>query len=270
MEKKNNNGVIIGLLIGIIIMLLVFVCLFATNTISFSNKTEDNNQQANEYNDAEEKNKNSNNQALIEVKLPSNEKITISKEYEKIFNNNEKIIVKTDNYGSHFGDIKISNNSELTLSECLEKILDEYPDDFYTEKGITISNSLFDFDNDGVNEVMFSMCETYLLLHYYNNKVYGYVLNGYRTNGNWMVDGSATGSSSAFDGGRHRYSFDGEKIISNGIYGTSRDDSNSTSEEVKMIYYVNEKVVSKEEYDKFVEEYSKIELINFIKYSENE
>ncbi len=38
MEKKNNNGVLIGLLIGIIIMLLVFVGLFATNTISFNTK----------------------------------------------------------------------------------------------------------------------------------------------------------------------------------------------------------------------------------------
>ncbi len=38
MEKKNNNGIIIGLLIGIIIMLLVFVCLFVTNTISLNTK----------------------------------------------------------------------------------------------------------------------------------------------------------------------------------------------------------------------------------------
>ena len=37
MEKKNNNGILIGLLIGIIVMLLVFVGLFVTNTINFSN-----------------------------------------------------------------------------------------------------------------------------------------------------------------------------------------------------------------------------------------
>lgn len=43
MEKKNNNGVLIGILIGIIVMLLVFVCLFATNTISFSSKSNTNN-----------------------------------------------------------------------------------------------------------------------------------------------------------------------------------------------------------------------------------
>ena len=38
MEKKNNNGVLIGLLIGIIIMVLIVVGLFATNTISFNTK----------------------------------------------------------------------------------------------------------------------------------------------------------------------------------------------------------------------------------------
>ena len=55
MEKKNNNGVLIGLLIGIIVMLLVFVCLFATNTISFNSKntndkTKGTNKEVNEKN----------------------------------------------------------------------------------------------------------------------------------------------------------------------------------------------------------------------------
>ena len=39
MEKKNNNGVIVGILIGIVIMLLVVGGLFLTNTISFNSKS---------------------------------------------------------------------------------------------------------------------------------------------------------------------------------------------------------------------------------------
>ena len=53
MEKKNNNGVLIGLLIGIIIMLLVFIGLFATNTISFNTKETTMNNQTKENNQSE-------------------------------------------------------------------------------------------------------------------------------------------------------------------------------------------------------------------------
>ena len=38
MEKKNNNGILIGLLIGIIIMILIFVGLVAAKTINFNSK----------------------------------------------------------------------------------------------------------------------------------------------------------------------------------------------------------------------------------------
>lgn len=48
MEKKNNNGMLVGILIGIIIMLVVVGGLFATKIISFSNgKTSDNHQNEN-------------------------------------------------------------------------------------------------------------------------------------------------------------------------------------------------------------------------------
>ena len=45
MEKKNNNGMLVGILIGIIIMLVVVGGLFATGTIRFkTSKTSDNGQ----------------------------------------------------------------------------------------------------------------------------------------------------------------------------------------------------------------------------------
>ena len=266
MEKKNNNGVLIGILIGIIVMLLVFVCLFATNTISFNTKDVKNTIE--KSNNKEVTKNEDKNQKTVEVTLPSSEKITINKEYEKVFNNEEKIITKTEQYAPTFSERKISNNIELTLSEYLEEINKEYPDDFYSEQGITISNNNFDFDNDGVNEIMLYIRETYLILHYYDNKVYGYVLNGYRTNSNWRIDGTASGNVSAFDSWTVKYSFEKDKLIDTSISGTQRDEKNSTSEEVKMKYYINQKEVTKEEYDKFHEERSKIELINFIKYSD--
>ena len=68
MEKKNNSGMLVGILIGIIIMLVVVVGLFATGTIGFkSNSTADNGQIDNnnqttstETNKSETSNNNSN------------------------------------------------------------------------------------------------------------------------------------------------------------------------------------------------------------------
>ena len=42
MEKKNNSGMLVGILIGIIIMLVVVGGLFATGTIGFKTTTTDN------------------------------------------------------------------------------------------------------------------------------------------------------------------------------------------------------------------------------------
>ena len=47
-EKKNNSGMLVGILIGIIIMLVVGIGLFATGTISFKTTTTNNNEQTSE------------------------------------------------------------------------------------------------------------------------------------------------------------------------------------------------------------------------------
>lgn len=50
MEKKNNSGMLVGILIGIILMLLVFIGLFVTGTISFKTTTTNDNVQTSENN----------------------------------------------------------------------------------------------------------------------------------------------------------------------------------------------------------------------------
>ena len=53
-NEKKSNGTLVGLLLGIILTLLVFICLFATGTISFNtNKITDNNQTNTENNNEE-------------------------------------------------------------------------------------------------------------------------------------------------------------------------------------------------------------------------
>jgi len=154
---------------------------------------------------------------LIEITLPSGNKININKEYENIFNDSEKLIVKTNDCSTSFIDDSITNNSELTLSELLKASLSEYPDDIYTGKDISVSTTLFDFDNDGVNEIMFSYCESFIILHYYDNKIYAYKLIGYRTNGTWRVNGTSTFSASATNRGTTKYSFNASDLVCNVI-----------------------------------------------------
>ena len=67
MEKKNNSGLLVGILIGIIIMLLVIIVLFVTGTISFA-KTTNNNEQTSENNQVNIENTLSEVEALKIVK----------------------------------------------------------------------------------------------------------------------------------------------------------------------------------------------------------
>lgn len=81
MEKKNNNGILIGVLIGIIIMLLVFVGLFATNTISFNTKETFTSNQT-----KEDTLNNKENNIELNKELTNEEAISIVKErVEKVF-----------------------------------------------------------------------------------------------------------------------------------------------------------------------------------------
>ena len=115
MEKKNNNGVLIGLLIGIIIMLLIFVCLFATNTISFNNKAAPNNNQAKENaqeNNEEKSNKQNNNETQN-----NNREELITKLKEKL---TDETWIKENLYSKEncFGE-KVNNSSQELKFEVL-------------------------------------------------------------------------------------------------------------------------------------------------------
>ena len=115
MEKKNNNGVLIGLLIGIIIMLLVFVCLFATNTISFNNKEVTNNQtKENTRENNEEKSSKQNNNETQN----NNREELIAKLKEKL---TDEIWVKENLYSKKncFGEDVKNLNQEIKF-EVLE------------------------------------------------------------------------------------------------------------------------------------------------------
>lgn len=55
MEKKNNSGILVGIIIGIVITLLVVGGLFATGTVSFKTATTTDNGQTNENNQINKK-----------------------------------------------------------------------------------------------------------------------------------------------------------------------------------------------------------------------
>ena len=92
MEKKNNNGVLIGLLIGIIVMLLIVVGLFVTNTISLNTKEKNNSNKP--TNNTEEKQTTSSSDIYQEV----------INQYKEIINSNlsdEEINQDKYNYASY-------------------------------------------------------------------------------------------------------------------------------------------------------------------------
>lgn len=82
MEKKNNNGLLVGILIGIIILLLVVIVLFATGTISF--KTTTNNKQTSDKNEITVDNDILNNTYLEFINKKEYNVENILEEYKKV------------------------------------------------------------------------------------------------------------------------------------------------------------------------------------------
>lgn len=117
MEKKNNNGVLIGLLIGIIIMLLIFVGLFATNTISFRNnnkeinKTKDN--QIEDDNKQKEQNTN---------KVTNENTQSFKGEYVHNLSNGDKVYTDYTEDGAFYYKRIDSNNNVSTYGYGIYKI----------------------------------------------------------------------------------------------------------------------------------------------------
>ena len=121
MEKKNNNGILIGLLIGIIIMLLVFIGLFTTNTISFNTKETDNNNQQNQNENSTNEENNISNQTNNDIEKETNNRDKIiSMLKEKLTDENwvkENLYSKKDCFGQ---DVNVPNH-KLTFEVLKDK-----------------------------------------------------------------------------------------------------------------------------------------------------
>lgn len=212
MENKKSNVIIIILLIVIILILASLVFLFATKKIVLNTGVD--NQEQGKKTQVEEK---IDNKEMIAVTFPSGDTISINKGYKDVFNDSKKIFVKSEGNMPYQDVDPKAYSEELTLSELITKEKSSYPSGIEELAGdsiVRISKTTFDFDNDGFNEIMLKLYEEYILLHYYNGEVYGYVLPGYRQNNNWEIDGTSHGSSSAFESSATKYSFSGSELTS--------------------------------------------------------
>ena len=257
MKKRSGKNIMVVVLLFIFIVLIALIVLGASRFL-----VNDDNKNEKIKNSMEEETNNDND--MIKITLPSNEMITVNSEYEDVFNDNKKIIV-TD-YEDLVLENGDANSSELTLSELIKRESDKYDEEVWPDKSVLISNTLFDLDDDGIKEIMFSLGEEFILLHYYDNKVYGYILGGYRANGNWRVDGTSMFSSSATDNGINKYSFDKDKLVKEIIASAEGDYSEISSTNINIVYRVKGEIVSEEEYNNFLEEQENISLIEYIDY----
>ena len=106
MEKKNNSGMLVGILIGIVITLLVVGGLFVTGTIGFKTNTTNNNEQ--------NKSSNTENNEVSNNEVSNNEDSLINNTYIGYFRN-DKIAYSTT--------LVLLDNNEFKIcmrTECLE------------------------------------------------------------------------------------------------------------------------------------------------------
>lgn len=212
MENKKSNVIIIMLLIVIIVILASLVFLFATKKIVLNTGVD--NQEQGKKTQVEEK---IDNKEMTDVTLPGGNTISINKVFEDVFNDSKKIFVKSEGNMPYQDVDPKAYSEELTLSDLIEKEKSSYSsgiEELVGDSIVRVSKTTFDFDNDGINEIMLKLYEEYILLHYYNGEVYGYVLPGYRQNNNWEIDGTSHGSSSAFESSATKYSFSGSELTS--------------------------------------------------------
>ena len=229
--------------------------------VTVNDKTSDIDEQKNTHNEENtNETKDEDKASIIEVTLPSGKKISVNGEYKNIFNNTEKIIIEDAD----------KSTKKLTLDECINMIFDKYEEEVVKGKKTKISSTLFDFDKDSINEIMISLLdgEEYLLLHYNDKNIYGYVLGGYRTNGDWRINGISYFSSSAIDYGYTKYTFEGNNLKSE-IIALSESDITSTGELRGMIYKIKDKVVNEDEFNKYIKEIKDNDSIEFVDYSSN-
>ena len=142
--------------------------------------------------------------------------------------NNKQKFIDEDNNEVYFKDFKIVENQTAKV--------DKY--------------AFVDMDKDGTEELVIyttSDYGAYVILHYENNKVYGYMI-GVRSLENLKTDGSFMGSSGA-NSNEYSYSIKTEAVYD----GTDK------------IYKINNEKVSEKEIKEYVENWNKKENVSWSK-----
>lgn len=154
----------------------------------------------------------------------------------------------------------LQNKAEFFSTDNNKKL---YLNDFLTNEEIygTIFKvthfSVLDMDGDKVPEVVLELSvgdkpEFYEVLHYMNDTVYGYLIV-YRGLEELKMDGTFRYSNSAVDNGFGKLKFESNAFKTDILgYSKSSQDNNNLS----ISYFVNNKPVTKESFDSFINEQS--------------
>ena len=114
------------------------------------------------------------------------------------------------------------------------------------------------FCNDGGMQAIVSvngdqsLCDYFLVLHWYNGTVYGESSWTYRTFSNFKTDGSYDWSSGGLNYGRSYLAFDGEKLASN-VYLWTEPGPNDANGDYTGLYYHNDKEISEDAFSALYE-----------------
>ena len=148
----------------------------------------------------------------------------------------------------------------LNVMNNKQKFIDEDNNEVYFKDFKIVENqtAFVDMDKDGTEELVIyttSDYGAYVILHYENNKVYGYMI-GVRSLENLKTDGSFMGSSGANSNEYSRMTFNKNSysIKTEAVYdGTDK------------IYKINNEKVSEKEIKEYVENWNKKENVSWSK-----
>lgn len=140
MEKKNNNGMLVGLLIGIIIMLLVFIGLFATGVINFKENIENSKQEIkNEIDEDNTKEKTENQESEYQIEYEEEEYITKRKDGTEVSKSIRNLPKITNNKNQEAADKITKYLTEISNKEWendIKKMADQVTELPYDGLGV--------------------------------------------------------------------------------------------------------------------------------------
>ena len=176
------------------------------------------------------------NDNVIEKNGDTSNNITSTKQLLLNVMNNKQKFINEDNKEVFFKDFKIVENQTAKV--------DKY--------------AFVDMDKDGTEELVIyttSDYGAYVILHYENDKVYGYMI-GVRSLENLKTDGSFMGSSGANSSEYSRITFNKNKysIKTEAVY-----------DETNNVYEIDNTSVSEKEIKEYVEKWNKKENVSWSK-----